>query len=140
MAGIDKCQLTDRATGVLAAQSCLADLAARDELVVVYGTDQPGDDRTSNALVTGLCDRLPRYHIVPVSLPPHADGLDAALVESSALTVAVTAHQKLAGTAARLSSFLRADRVLKASYTLADGADLQQVRHRRTTQTGRSGG
>jgi hypothetical protein len=67
---------------------------------------------------------------------PHASGLaaDAALVgdlvENGAFTVAVTAHKDLAGTAAQLSTFLHADRVLKASYSLADGADLRPAWHR----------
>ena len=87
--------------------------------------------------MVGLRDRLPRYRIVPISLQPHADGLgaDAALVddlvEGGAVTVAVTPHEGLADTTAQLSTYLHADRVLKASYSLAQGAHLQHIWDRR---------
>ena len=79
---------------------------------------------------------------VAVHTLPHAGGLgvDAALVgdlvESGAITVAVTGQQNMAGTAAQLSTFLHADRILKASYTLADGAHLQQVWYRPAAPSG----
>jgi MFS transporter, NNP family, nitrate/nitrite transporter len=123
----------DTRWGAAALVARLADLAARDELVVVYGTDLPPAERTGNALVVGLRDRLPRYRIVPISLLPHSDGLsaDAALVgdlvESGAVAIAVTPHEELAGITARLSTYLHADRILKASYSLAEGADLHPV-------------
>ena len=53
-----------------------------------------------------------------------------------AITVAVTGQQNMAGTAAQLSTFLHADRILKASYTLADGAHLQQVWYRPAAPSG----
>src|SRR5207245_1612247 len=43
----------------------LAELAASDELVVVYGSDEPARPRLgANVLLVGLRDRLPRHSVV----------------------------------------------------------------------------
>jgi hypothetical protein len=84
-------------------------------------------------LVTGLRDRLPRHRVVAVRVGLHTGSLgrDAALfgefVESGAVAIAVTPTEDLRGVTAELSTYLRADRVLMVSYTLAAGADLHEV-------------
>jgi MFS transporter, NNP family, nitrate/nitrite transporter len=111
----------------------LADLAASDELVVVYGADPPVPPREANVLVAGLRERLPRHHVVAVPVLLRTGTLDrypavvAEFVESGAVTVAVTPAVDLRDVAAQLSSRLRADRVLRVSFSLATGADLHQL-------------
>jgi hypothetical protein len=112
----------------------LAELAATDELVVVYGSDEPKRPRLSrNVLLTGLRDRLPRHSVVAVrvglragSLGEHAS-VFGEFVESGTVPIAVTPMVDLRGVAAELSTYLRADRVLKVSYSVAAGAGLHQV-------------
>jgi NNP family nitrate/nitrite transporter-like MFS transporter len=125
---------SDTRWGAAAVVARLAELAASDELVVVYGSDEPARPRPSaNVLVTGLRDRLPRHRVVALhvglrtgSLVRHA-ALFGEFVESGAVAIAVTPTVDLRGVAAELSSYLRADRVLLVSYTLASGADLHQI-------------
>jgi NNP family nitrate/nitrite transporter-like MFS transporter len=136
---------SDTRLGAAAVVARLAELAASDELVVVYGSDEPARPRFSaNVLVTGLRARLPRHSVVAVrvALPAGAPGRLAALldefVEAGTVPIAVTPTMDLRGVAAQLSSYLRADRVLMVSYTLAQGADLHEIWHRGPAAT--SGG
>jgi NNP family nitrate/nitrite transporter-like MFS transporter len=133
---------SDTRWGAAAVVARLAELAASDELVVVYGSDQPARlQLNANVLVTGLRDRLPRHHVVAVrvglrtgSLGGHAP-LFGEFVESGAVAIAVTPTVSLRAVAAELSSYLEADRVLMVSYTLAAGADLHEVWDRRPSTT-----
>jgi NNP family nitrate/nitrite transporter-like MFS transporter len=120
----------------------LAELAASDELIVVYGSDQPAPPRlTANLLVTGLRHRLPRHGIVGVGAgrylgtPERLAAILGEFVEAGTVAVAVAPRADLRDVTARLSSSLRADRVLKMSYTLAEGADLHEVWHRNSAAT-----
>jgi MFS transporter, NNP family, nitrate/nitrite transporter len=133
---------SDTRWGAAAVVACLAELAASDELVVVYGSDAPIPPRLgANVLVTGLRDRLPRHSVLPVRVGPHTGSLGGhaavvnEFVESGAVAIAVTPTVDLRGVAAGLSSYLRADRVLMVSYTLAAGADLHKVWDRHSTGT-----
>ncbi len=135
---------SDTRWGAAAVVARLAELAARDELVVVYGSDEPTRPRPgTNVLVTGLRDRLPRHRIVAVpvghtgSLGRHA-ALFGEFVESGAVPIAVTPTEDLRDVAAELSTYLRADRVLMVSYTRAAGADLHEIWDRGTA--GATGG
>ena len=130
---------SDTRWGAAAVVARLAELAASDELVVVYGSDEPQRSRlTGNVLVTGLRDRLPRHGVVGL----HAALYDGAqdrlagilgdFVEAGDVAVAVTPTADLRRVAANLCSGLRADRMLMISYTLADGADLHEVWNRGT--------
>jgi MFS transporter, NNP family, nitrate/nitrite transporter len=130
---------SDTRWGAAAVVARLAELAASDELVVVYGSDQPEHSRlSSNVLVTGLRDRLPRHGVVGLSAALYAgaqDRLAAILgdfVEAGSVAVAVTPTADLRRVAARLCSRLRADRVLLISFTPADGAGLHEVWNRRS--------
>ena len=112
----------------------LAELAANDELVVVYGSDEPAvPRRPADVLVAGLRDRLPRHSVValPVGLRTGSVGQRAALfgefVESGAVAIAVTPTGELSGVTAQLSSYLQADRVLLVSYSRTDGAGVHEV-------------
>jgi NNP family nitrate/nitrite transporter-like MFS transporter len=125
---------SDTRLGAAAVVARLAELAASDELVVIYGSDEPARPRlNANVLVTGLRHRLPRHSVVAVRVGLRTGALDrdAAMfdefVESGAVTIAVTPSDDLRGVAAQLSSYLRADRVLKVSYSLAAGAEAHQV-------------
>jgi NNP family nitrate/nitrite transporter-like MFS transporter len=127
----------DTRFGAAAVVARLAELATSDELVVVYGYDEPPAPRLdTNVLVTGLRDRLPRYRVVALDVPLHnwARGRLAALlrefVDAGTIAVAVTTRADLRGVAAELSSYLNADRVLAISYSLARGADLHEVWNR----------
>jgi hypothetical protein len=123
--------------GAAAVVARLAELAMSDELVVVYGSDEAAQPRFSaNVLVTGLRDRLPRHTVVGVRVGAHGGALGrlAALlgefVEAGTVAIAVTPTADLLGVAAELSSYLRADRLLRVSYTLAEGTDLHEVWNR----------
>ncbi|MFC6022635.1 nitrate/nitrite transporter [Plantactinospora solaniradicis] len=123
--------------GAAAVVARLAELAASDELVVVYGSDEPARLWPSaNVLVVGLRDRLPRHSVVGVGVAPHAGTLGSLAaplgesVEAGEVAIAVTPTAELSGVAAELSSYLRADRVLRVSYTPAGGAGLHEVWNR----------
>jgi NNP family nitrate/nitrite transporter-like MFS transporter len=133
---------SDTQWGAAAVVARLADLATRDELVVVYGSDTPArPHREGNVVVAGLRDRLPRHKVVAVQVEPAGDvsGRDATLVsdfvDAGAIAVAVTPTRAVGTVAAQLSTYLRADRVLKVSYTRTAGADLHQVWNRDRTGT-----
>jgi hypothetical protein len=130
--------------GLPALVARLAELAVSDELIVVYGSDEPLHHRRhAHVLVAGLRNRLPRYRIVAVRTVPrsgtigHVTAVLGELVETGAVTIAVTPTAQLPAVTAELSHSLRADRVLRLSYTLASGAGLQEVWSRAsTTATG----
>jgi NNP family nitrate/nitrite transporter-like MFS transporter len=116
----------------------LAELAASDELVVVYGSDEPSRSRLSgNVLVAGLRDRLPRHGVVGLQTAQYRGAQDRLagilgdFVAVGDVAIAVTPTADLRRVAARLCSRLRADRMLMVSYTLADGAGLHEVWQRR---------
>jgi MFS family permease len=125
---------SDTRLGAAAVVARLAELAVRDELVVVYGSDDPTGPRlNTNVLVTGLRERLPRHSVVAVrvgrqtgSLGRHAAQV-VEFVESGAVAIAVTPTVDLGSVTAELSAYLEADRVLTVSYTLAAGAGLHEV-------------
>jgi NNP family nitrate/nitrite transporter-like MFS transporter len=135
---------SDTRAGAAAVVTSLAELATSDELVVVYGSDEPPRPALSvDVLVTGLRYRLPRYSVVAVDVHPHtwAQGrlpaVLGAFVEAGTLAIAVTPAAHLHGVTAELSSYLHADRVLMMSYSPAAGAGLHEVWNRGTpTATG----
>jgi hypothetical protein len=110
----------------------LAQLAAADELVVVYGHREPGHQ----AVLAGMRDRLPRHHIVDVQVRRPAEvRCDTGtalkrLLEEGSVAVVVTDLEATHSITAEISSRLQADRVLRVFCTPA-GADLHQVWHRR---------
>jgi NNP family nitrate/nitrite transporter-like MFS transporter len=125
---------SDTRLGAAAVVARLAELAASDELVVVYGAhDRVRPGLSAHALVAGLHSRLPRHSVVAVPVDESADhlGHDALLlgehIEAGTLAVAVTPTMDLRGVAADLSIYLQADRVVRVSYTPAEGAALHQV-------------
>ena len=133
---------SDTRWGAAAVVARLAELATRDELLVIYGCDTaPGSRRDTNVLLAGLRERLPRHRVVAVRVGPGigSPGGNAALVgefvESGAVPIAVAPTVEVGDVAAQLSTYLRADRVLKVSYTLAGGANLHEVWDRRATRT-----
>jgi NNP family nitrate/nitrite transporter-like MFS transporter len=133
---------SDTRLGAAAVVARLAELATSDELVVVYGSDERARTRLSvRGLVAGLRDRLPRHSVVAVRVTLHTGmlGREAALlgefVEAGTVSIAVTPTAHLRSVAAELSSYLRADRVLKVSYTPAQGADLHQIWDRSSAAT-----
>jgi len=121
--------------GVGAVVARLADLAINDELLIVYGTERrfrPGDC----PVVSRLREQLPRHHVIAVPIARYRRTLglqDAALVdhflENGSLPVVVTPAPAVHDVAAELASRLRADRVVRVSWTL-DGVDVCQVWHR----------
>jgi NNP family nitrate/nitrite transporter-like MFS transporter len=133
---------SDTQLGAAAVVARLAELAASDELVVVYGSDERARPRRSaDVLVDGLNHRLPRHSVVTVHVAPQAGdlGRDAALLDEfldvGTVAIAVTPTAELRGVAAELSSYLQADRVLMVSYTPAEGADVHQVWNRASAAT-----
>jgi NNP family nitrate/nitrite transporter-like MFS transporter len=125
---------SDTRLGAAAVVARLAELAASDELVVVYGADERTRPRLSaQALADGIRDRLPRHSVVAVRIAqqPGALGRDALLlgeyVEAGTLAIAVAPTADLRGVAADLRTYLQADRVVMVSYTTAEGAELHQV-------------
>ena len=68
---------SDTRLGAAAVVARLAELASTDELVVVYGSDEPARPRLSaNVLVTGLRDRLPRHSVVAVRVALRTGALE----------------------------------------------------------------
>ena len=126
---------SDTRVGAAAVVSRLAELAANDELIVVYGVEDRARPRLRpEVLAAGLRDRLPRHTVVAVSIAqdPNALGRDALMlgeyVEAGTLAIAVTSTAAdPRRVAAELSIYLQADRVLMVSYTTAEGAELQPI-------------
>jgi MFS transporter, NNP family, nitrate/nitrite transporter len=134
---------SDTRYGAAAVVARLADLATRDELVVVYGSDRPTPSGGRDTpLLAGLRERLPRHHVVAVragsdGIAVHASAvLVGDAVESGAVALAVTPTTRVGDVTAHLSALLHADRVLRVSYTLAAGARVHPVWERRDTTTG----
>ena len=124
----------DTRLGAAAVVAGLAELATSDEVVVVYGVDEPTRLGLGAAgLAAGLRARLPRHSVVAVPVDDHPEllGRDALLlgehVEAGTLAIAVTSTASLRGVAADLSIYLQADRVLAVSYDPAEGAELHPV-------------
>jgi hypothetical protein len=132
----------DTRWGAAAVVVRLAELATNDELVVIYGCDAPPPEPGTNILVTGLRDRLPRHSVMgvrlarPAGIPEALAALLSEFVDEGVIAVAVTPTAVQGGVAAEVSSYLRADRVLKVTYTLADGADLHEIWTRKATTGG----
>jgi NNP family nitrate/nitrite transporter-like MFS transporter len=125
---------SDTRLGAAAVVARLAELAASDELVVVYGADERVRSGLSgHALVAGLRGALPRHSVVAIPVDESSGhlGRHALLlgeyIDAGTLAVAVTATTDLRSVAADLSIYLQADRVLRVSYTPAEGAELHQV-------------
>jgi NNP family nitrate/nitrite transporter-like MFS transporter len=125
---------SDTRLGAAAVVARLAELATSDELVVVYGADEPGRPRTrARVLAAGLRDRLPRHSVVAVQVGHDTATVsrDALMlveyVDAGSLAIAVTPAAAMRSVAADLSLYLQADRVLMVSYTPAEGAELHQA-------------
>ena len=121
----------DTRLGAAAVVARLAELATSDELVVVYGADdRPRPWLSAQDLAAGLRDRLPRHSVVAVRIADHPEALgrDVLLlgeyVEAGTLAIAATPTVALRSVAIDLSRYLQADRMLRVSYTPAEGADL----------------
>jgi NNP family nitrate/nitrite transporter-like MFS transporter len=132
---------SDTRLGGAAVVARLAELAASDELVVVCGADDRSrpPPAAAHALVTGLRHRLPRHSVAALRIagdsgdpgvPEHDALLLHEAMETGAVAVALTPPTRLPDVAAELSSYLRADRVLRVSFTLADGAGIHPVWNR----------
>jgi hypothetical protein len=114
--------------------SRLAELAVNDELLVVYGSGSrhhPGPGH--RAVMAGLRGRLPRHHVIALhvrhsdsGLRPDAVAALESLLEIGSLPVVITSAAAMHDVTAEVSSYLRADRVMRASCTVS-GADLYQV-------------
>jgi len=122
--------LHERDAGTDAAVDRLAELAVADELLVVFGSaSRARPDPYS--MITGLRDRLPRHDVVPVHVRHRGAGwrwhatLDRFL-ETGRLPVVVTASAFLQEITAEVSSYVRADRVLRVFGTTTR-AELHQV-------------
>ena len=109
----------------------LAELAVTDELLVVFGSASsvPAGE---HAVVAGLRGHLPRYDVVAVNVGREgADvsrqvGVVERLLEAGTLPVVITAPGVVHDVTGAISSYVRADRVLRAFHT-ATGAELHQV-------------
>ncbi|MEU4422564.1 hypothetical protein AB0F81_18190 [Actinoplanes sp. NPDC024001] len=105
-----------------------------DELLVVVGASAMRADHRS--VITGLRDRLPGHRVVEVPVWHGEDGFRSGaavaerLLADRALPVVVTPGTLLHTISAQISSYLRADRVLRVLRT-ASGAELYEVWSRR---------
>lgn len=96
--------------------SRLAEIAAEDELLVIFGATRPAG---AQRMVANLRERLPWHDVVPVPVRHrHGELLrDAATVEwlldVGSLPVVVTAPMPINEVTAEIASYLRADRVLR---------------------------
>lgn len=110
--------------------SRLAALAKQDELLVMLGASDSGP--AYRGIVAELREQLARHRVVEFRVRLAADGFrDGALVAErlladGGLPVVVAPEAQLHGAAAEISSYLRADRVVRVLRT-ATGADLHQV-------------
>ena len=131
----------DVGSGGAAVAAILAELAARDELVVVLGRPERGDGLSPHALVTELRARLPRHRVVAVlveaghPVPGVVPGTEveflADLLQAGAVPVAVTIAANPNWAAVELAQRLDADRVLQANYDPRHGAQWHEVWARR---------
>jgi NNP family nitrate/nitrite transporter-like MFS transporter len=123
----------------------LADLAAHDELVVVYQTGEGAGRRLSpRAMVSGIRHRLPRHTVVAINIDPDTRPvkLDAAMVgellEVGTIIIAVTSTANQRDVTAELAHYLRADRVVGLSHGLARGPEQHELWTRPTPEDHRS--
>jgi len=126
--------------GMGAVVARLAGIAARDELLIVFGAErryEPG----GCPVVSGLRDHLPRHHVVGLYVAQSCAGLSrpdselvARLIEDGSLPVVVAPAVSMRDVAAALTKGLRADRVVRLSRTI-DGVELHPV-WRRAAQAG----
>ncbi|MFG1610804.1 MFS transporter [Actinoplanes sp. NPDC049265] len=125
---------TDTRWGGAAVVARLAELAANDELVVVYGADGLRTRVSGRVMANGLRDRLPRHRVVavPVGRDVADLGREALVlgefVDAGMLAIAVTPAAEMRSVAADLSIYLQADRVLEVSFSRAEGARLTPAR------------
>jgi hypothetical protein len=97
----------------------VARLAATDELVVVYGTDEHRSRFGVQPMVAHLRDMLPRHTVVVLYAAPQRGSLrrEAALLdellELGSLPIVVAPLASVLDVAAELHHLLRADRVLE---------------------------
>jgi hypothetical protein len=110
----------------------LAELAVDDELLVVYVSEPPSRPG-HHAVLDGLRGRLPRHDVIELHMgrPDQAVRRTAAValeryLADGSLPVVVTAASAARDLTAEISSYLRADRVLRVSRT-PEGAELHQV-------------
>ena len=108
----------------------LAELAVADELLVVFGS--ASNPRPGQAMIAGLRGHLPRHHVVAVhvrhrgaDVRRYAAALERFL-DAGSLPVVLTASADMHDVAAEISSYVRADRVLRVFRTTT-GADLYQL-------------
>jgi len=128
---------TDTRWGTDAVVSRLAELAVEDELLVVYGSGSRARSGHSDVLA-GLRGSLPRHHVVALhvdddrgeALWQQAATLEEFL-EDGSLPVVVTPASVVSDVTAGISSYLRADRVLRMSSSTT-GAGVYQVWRRPT--------
>jgi hypothetical protein len=113
----------------------LAELAVSDELLVIFGsTSRP--QRGHRTVVAGLRGHLPRHHVVTVRVGHHGADIhqEAAqldrLIDGGSLPVVITESAAVPDVTAKITSYVRADRVLRVFRT-ATAAGLFQVWRRR---------
>jgi len=122
--------LREQDAGTDTAVARLAELAVADELLVVFGSAafrRPGE----HTMIAGLRDRLPRHDVVAVPVRHRGVGRRwyarlGRFLEAGRLPVVVTAAACLPEVTAEISSYVRADRVLRVSGTTSH-AEVQQV-------------
>ncbi|MET8147078.1 hypothetical protein ACIBSW_12470 [Actinoplanes sp. NPDC049668] len=122
--------LEDRDAADDSVLASLARLAVADELLVVFGV-AAGAYPAQHHMITGLRGRLPRHDVVAMHVRHRgaASHWQAALdlfLDAGRLPVVVTAAAVLQDVTAEISSYVRADRVLRVFGT-GTGADLYQV-------------
>jgi hypothetical protein len=112
--------------------SCLAEVGVHDELLVVYGSPR-WSVSGHHALVDGLIDHLPRHHVAAVHIGQHGVRLTRRdvlrldqLMRDGSLPIVVTPTSAVRDITAKISSGLRADRVLRVHCT-AEGAGVHEV-------------
>jgi len=110
----------------------LAELAVHDELLVVYGS-AAGDRSGHGEVLSGLRGCLPRHNVVTLHVDEdRREGLWRQAVtlerflDDGSLPVVVTPAAAVPDVTAEITSYLRADRVLRMSPTTT-GADVFQV-------------
>lgn len=125
---------SDTDYGAPAVVATIAELATRDEVVVVCGQAERKSRRMSpHALLAGLRNRLPRHQIMAVlvdtQVPAFARdcALLRSLLEVGAVPVAVTSTTDPGWQAVELAQQLQVDRMLYVTYHRPQGVSLNQV-------------
>jgi len=122
--------LEDRDADDEAVLASLARLAVADELLVVFGA-ACGAYPAQHTMISGLRGRLPRHDVVAMHVrnrgaANHWQSTLDLFLDAGRLPVVVTATAVLQEVTAEISSYVRADRVLRVFGT-GGGADLYQV-------------